>query len=56
MSISIINDLITARNTLAHGINPENKTHNDLEEALEAVLLYLNWFKDYLKSEKLLFE
>ncbi|MDR4314469.1 Uncharacterised protein [Niallia circulans] len=55
MSISKINDLITVRNTLAHGINPENKTHNDLEEALEAVLYYLNWFKDYLKSEKLLF-
>lgn len=55
-SISIINDLISARNNLAHGINPESKTHNDLEEALKAVLTYLNWFKCHLKSEKLLFE
>ncbi|MGG0521819.1 HEPN domain-containing protein [Priestia aryabhattai] len=55
-SIAIINDLITARNNLAHGINPESKTHTDLEEALEAVLIYLNWFKSHLRSEKLLFE
>lgn len=55
-SISIINDLISARNNMAHGINPESKTHNDLEEALGAVLLYLNWFKDYLKNEKLMYE
>lgn len=43
-AITRINDMIETRNKIAHEVNHDIKGHNDLKEAIEAVLIYLKWF------------
>lgn len=50
-SIEIINDLIATRNSIAHGLSPSEKGHNDLYESLRAVLHYLDWYSTQLNSK-----
>lgn len=50
-AISSINDLIEARNNIAHSIEVNNKGHNDLKEAIESVIYYLDWYCIALKKK-----
>nr|WP_285841700.1 MAE_28990/MAE_18760 family HEPN-like nuclease [Psychrobacillus sp. MER TA 171] len=47
-SISVINELISTRNKIAHGLETSSKGHNDLEISLRSVIYYLNWYCDEL--------
>lgn len=48
-STNTINDLIKTRNTIAHGLETASKGHNDLYEALDSVIIYLEWYSNQLK-------
>ncbi|WP_214701377.1 MAE_28990/MAE_18760 family HEPN-like nuclease [Exiguobacterium sp. s57] len=50
-SIASINDLIATRNSIAHGLSPSEKGHNDLYQSLWAVLHYLEWYSTQLNSK-----
>ena len=47
-SISIINELISTRNKIAHGLETSSKGHNDLKVSLTSVTYYLNWYSNEL--------
>lgn len=48
-AIRTINDLVDARNNIAHSIEISSKGHNDLKEALESVIYYLTWYCNTLR-------